>query len=106
MKRKQRKPATPRGRTRGIPHMIYLSEDESAKFRAKAAARGRTLSDQVRFWVNQESRRKPAVAAVSGTDVDPRQISIEDIAPPEGQALEQWAEREGMNHLLQQEKVS
>ena len=43
---------------------------------------------------------------MSGTDVDPRQISIEDIAPPEGQALEQWAEREGMNHLLQQEKVS
>ena len=49
MKRKQRKPATPRGRTRGIPHMIYLSEDESAKFRAKAAARGRTLSDQCAF---------------------------------------------------------
>lgn len=98
MKRKRRKAAT--GRTRGVPHMIYLSDEESALFRAKAAAKGRTLSDQVRFWVNQESRRKKTAAAASG-ERDPRQTSIEDLAPrPEGEALREWAEREGRTDLL------
>lgn len=98
-KRKRRK-AT--GRTRCVPHTIYLSEDESANFRAKAAAKGRTLSDQVRFWVNQESRRRKPAAAVSG-EHDPRQTSIEDLAPrPEGEALREWAEREGRTDLLEE----
>lgn len=104
MKRaKKRKAAA--GRTRGVPHMIYLSEQESADFLAKAAARGRTKSEQLRFWINQAPRTRKPAAAVSGTDTDPRQITIDDVARPEGEALREWAEREGRTDLLTEDNV-
>lgn len=92
-KARARKPAA---RSRGVPHMIYLSEEETARFLAKAEARGKSKSELLRFWVNQESRRKnktASAAANSGTPADPRQTSIDDIAQPqsESEALREWA---------------
>lgn len=103
MKRtKKRKPPAVQ-RTRGKPHQIYLSEEESAAFRAKAEARGKTLSDLVRFWINLEPRKRKSAAAVSGVEPDPRQTHIDDYTPrPEGEALREWAEREGRTDLLQE----
>lgn len=87
-------------RARGVPITIYLSEEESATFRAKAAAKNRTLSDQVRYWINFQPKRKSATEA---EPVDPRQTNIEDITTrPEGEALAEWAEREGKTEWLRE----
>lgn len=80
----------------------FVSDDELARFKAKCAAKSRTASEQLRFWINQESRpRKQQQSEPPATD--PRQTNIEDIATrPEGEALREWAEREGRSDWLQE----
>lgn len=61
-------------RTHAAPVQIYLSDDQKRKLLQKAEANGRSISEQVRYWVDLEPRKPKAAAAAPV--VDPRQVDF------------------------------
>jgi hypothetical protein len=110
-KRATRKAKTSWRRSRAVPFSMFLSEDENTKLCADAAAKGRTKAEHMRYLISldnpkpkrKRSVRKPAEEP-NVQPVDPRQTHIEEItaARPEGEALREWAEREGRSGWLQE----
>ncbi|HET8939204.1 MAG TPA: hypothetical protein VFN67_37425 [Polyangiales bacterium] len=108
-KRATKRKATTWRRSRAVPLQVFLAEDEDTKLCADAAANGRTKSEHVRYLIsldNPKRKRSPRKAAAqqpSTQPIDPRQTNIEEITTrPEGEALREWAEREGRSGWLQE----
>lgn len=92
MRKTKKKPAAKQyQRARSHKFDLFLFEDEKADLQRKAAARGCTASDLVRFWISEpepeprkkrvRSRRKAAPDQVTAAPepVDPRQITVHEI---------------------------
>lgn len=95
-------------RSAAVPLQVFLTEETNTKLAADLAATNRSKSEHLRLLIEtykppkprRKRARKPPTAA---EPADPRQTNIEELtARPEGEALREWAEREGRSDWLQE----